>query len=126
MNGERGQHARTLPFPEIPSHQERRKRLLKCRLESLGLTRQECCITLLLLEDADVCRTLYITKNTLKFHIRNLNRKLGLRNRKDLPALAGRLLSPAAEEPFHKGTGGLILNFAEASVLRQTYSEGES
>ena len=73
---------------------------LKERFEALGLTRQEIRITMMLLEgtgDEELCGQLFISRNTLKFHIRNINRKLGTSGRRELPSFAERLLSPEGE-----------------------------
>ncbi|NLL37881.1 MAG: helix-turn-helix transcriptional regulator [Fretibacterium sp.] len=92
----------TLPTPRSPEVPEVREMFLKSRLEALGLTRQECRVALMLLaeeKDTDICEALFISKNTLKFHIRNLNRKLGVANRLELPDLAERLLSDLSAPP---------------------------
>ena len=68
---------------------------LKERFEALGLTRQEIRITMMLLEgtgDEELCGQLFISRNTLKFHIRNINRKLGTFGRRELPSFEERLL----------------------------------
>nr|WP_314719234.1 helix-turn-helix transcriptional regulator [uncultured Fretibacterium sp.] len=73
---------------------------LKERFEALGLTRQEIRITMMLLEgtgDEELCGQLFISRNTLKFHIRNINRKLGTSGRRELPSFAERLLSSEGE-----------------------------
>ncbi len=98
------------PVPAVPIREpdaapsaelsaEERELRLKGRFEALGLTRQECRIALMILNgagDSDLCGELFISKNTLKFHIRNINRKLGIATRRDLPATAQALL---AKEP---------------------------
>lgn len=90
------------PPPDIPpaATDADRELRLKGAFESLGLTRQECRIALMVLDGADdtaLCGELFISKNTLKFHIRNINRKLGIATRRDLPSLAERLLSGEGE-----------------------------
>lgn len=65
---------------------------LRLRLESLGLTRQESSIVLLLLQglkDQEMCTRLVISRNTLKYHLRNIYRKLAISSRKELPGLFG-------------------------------------
>lgn len=69
--------------------------LLKERFEEMKLTRQERRIAMMLLDggtDQAICGALFITKNTLKFHIRNINRKLKIRNRRELPSIARQLM----------------------------------
>lgn len=44
------------------------------------------------LDDTSLCEKLFISQNTLKYHIRNINRKLGIATRRELPSLAERLL----------------------------------
>lgn len=115
--------SRVLPFSILngQNYRYRRECLLKDRLEEQGLTRQECRIALLLLADngdADICGTLFITRNTLKYHIRNLIRKLEIHSRRDLPELSSRLLAPferAQEE--QPGSHGRIIVFAAAAAL---------
>jgi DNA-binding CsgD family transcriptional regulator len=63
---------------------------LRLHLESLGLTRQESSIVLLLLQglkDKEMCARLVISRNTLKYHLRNIYRKLAISSRKELPGL---------------------------------------
>lgn len=75
---------------------------LKDHFESLGLTRQESRIALMLLDgldDTGLCEKLFISKNTLKYHIRNINRKLGIATRRELPSLAERLLGSEPDQP---------------------------
>ena len=40
-----------------------------------------------------ICSQLFISKNTLKFHIRNILRKLDIPNRQELPGLVVRALT---------------------------------
>ena len=92
----------TVPSASPPAEEpaDRELRLKGC-FEALGLTRQECRIALMILEgagDPELCGELFISKNTLKFHIRNINRKLGVASRRELPALADRLLSAHSEQ----------------------------
>ncbi len=52
-----------------------------------NLTRQETEIALLLLKgqkDRNICSMLFITQNTLKYHLRNIYRKTGTANRLEL------------------------------------------
>lgn len=104
---------------------DERERLLKSGFEELGLTRQECRIALMLLNgggNGDICGELYITRNTLKFHIRNINRKLGIRSRSELLGLAVRL-TPRFEGARAPG-GGRVIDFAEAAAFyRQSCGE---
>ena len=91
------------PTPDIPtetSSPDRKLRLKGC-FESLGLTRQESRIAMMILDGADdavLCGALFISKNTLKFHIRNINRKLGIATRRELPSLAERLVASGRNE----------------------------
>ena len=69
---------------------------VKERFEEMDLTPQERRIAMMLLEggsSADICGRLFITINTLKFHIRHINRKLGIGSRLELPGLVRRLLT---------------------------------
>ncbi len=80
--------------PELDAAE--RELLLKGIFESFGLTRQESRVALLLLDgagDEELCNTLFISKNTLKYHIRNLIRKLDISGRKELPGLVERALA---------------------------------
>ena len=59
----------------------------RMRLLPYNLTRQETEISLLLLEgnkDESICSSLFISRNTLKFHLRNIYRKIGIANRTEL------------------------------------------
>ncbi|MDI9388311.1 MAG: helix-turn-helix transcriptional regulator [Synergistota bacterium] len=61
--------------------------LLRARLMEFNLTRQETEVAVLLLEghkDRSICSTLFITQNTLKYHLRNVYRKTGTANRLEL------------------------------------------
>ncbi|MDI9369400.1 MAG: helix-turn-helix transcriptional regulator [Synergistaceae bacterium] len=61
--------------------------LLRARLMEFNLTRQETEIALLLLKgqkDRNICSMLFITQNTLKYHLRNIYRKTGTANRLEL------------------------------------------
>lgn len=74
----------------LPENLEEREVLLKGIFDSFGLTRQESRVGCLLFEgtgDEEVCEALFISRNTLKYHIRNLLRKLEISNRKELPDL---------------------------------------
>lgn len=79
------------PAPSLlPENLEEREVILKGIFDSFGLTRQESRVSLLLLDgagDEEVCETLFISRNTLKYHIRNLLRKLEIPSRKELPDL---------------------------------------
>ncbi|MFA7620672.1 MAG: helix-turn-helix transcriptional regulator, partial [Aminobacteriaceae bacterium] len=60
---------------------------LRAKLMEFNLTRQETEIALLLLKgqkDRSICSMLFITQNTLKYHLRNIYRKTGTANRLDL------------------------------------------
>ena len=86
----------------------------------MGLTRQECRIALLILDgggNGDICSELYITRNTLKFHIRNINRKLGIRSRRELIGIAMRMLPRPGGTPDGLGTRGRIIDFTEAAAF---------
>ena len=64
----------------------------RLKLLERGLTRQETEITLLLLRglrDMSICSLLYISRNTLKYHLRNIYRKTGSGNRRELRASLG-------------------------------------
>lgn len=70
--------------------------LIKGIFDAFGLTRQESKVAFLLLDGAGddrICGELYISKNTLKYHIRNLIRKLNIPSRRELPPLVGRALA---------------------------------
>ncbi len=74
------------PAKETPpdKEEEMRRRL---KLMEFGLTRQETEIALLLLKgfkDMNICSLLYISQNTLKYHLRNIYRKTGSGNRREL------------------------------------------
>lgn len=59
----------------------------RMRLLQYNLTRQETEIALLLLDgnkDSSICSSLFISRNTLKFHLRNIYRKIGIANRTEL------------------------------------------
>lgn len=61
--------------------------LLRMKLMEFNLTRQETEIALLLLQglkDRTICSALYISQNTLKYHLRNIYRKTGSANRLEL------------------------------------------
>ncbi|MGI6253959.1 MAG: helix-turn-helix domain-containing protein [Aminivibrio sp.] len=70
------------PKGEKEIEMERRMQLL-----DYNLTRQETEIALLLLDgakDLNICSLLYISQNTLKYHLRNIYRKTGFSNRREL------------------------------------------
>ena len=59
----------------------------RMQLMDFNLTRQETEIALLLLDgakDLNICSLLYISQNTLKYHLRNIYRKTGYSNRREL------------------------------------------
>lgn len=70
--------------------------LIKGIFDAFGLTRQENKVAFLLLDGVgndQICSQLFISKNTLKFHIRNILRKLDIPNRQELPGLVVRALA---------------------------------
>ncbi len=74
------------PAKEAPPEKEEEMRR-RLKLMEFGLTRQETEITLLLLKglkDMNICSLLYISQNTLKYHLRNIYRKTGSGNRREL------------------------------------------
>jgi DNA-binding CsgD family transcriptional regulator len=71
--------------PEQKEKEEEMGRRMK--LIKFNLTRQETEIALLLLKgakDLNICSLLYISQNTLKYHLRNIYRKTGSGNRREL------------------------------------------
>jgi len=74
--------------PDDENGQEKESEMhLRMRLLEFNLTRQETEIALLLLQglkDRNICSILYISKNTLKYHLRNIYRKTGSANRLEL------------------------------------------
>ena len=63
---------------------------LRMKLMEFNLTRQETEIALLLLKgakDLNICSLLYISRNTLKYHLRNIYRKTGSSNRRQLKSI---------------------------------------
>ena len=59
----------------------------RMRLLPYNLTRQETEIVLLLLKgnkDSSICSSLFIARNTLKYHLRNIYRKMEIANRTEL------------------------------------------
>ena len=71
--------------PEGKEKEEEMGRRMK--LMEFNLTRQETEIALLLLKgakDLNICSLLYISQNTLKYHLRNIYRKTGSSNRREL------------------------------------------
>ena len=71
--------------PEVKEKEEEMGRRMK--LMEFNLTRQETEIALLLLKgakDLNICSLLYISQNTLKYHLRNIYRKTGSSNRREL------------------------------------------
>ena len=60
---------------------------LEAHFRELGLTRQQAMIAALLARktpDATICDTLNISPSTLKTHIRNIHRRLGISSRHEL------------------------------------------
>jgi len=82
-----------LPDPQIREEEaENREEEARLRMEFVqwSLTRQETEIALLLLKglkDMNICSLLYISRNTLKYHLRNIYRKTGVSNRRELKKL---------------------------------------
>ncbi len=75
------------PFPEENAKEKESEILLRMKLMEFNLTRQETEIVLLLLQglkDRTICSALYISQNTLKYHLRNIYRKTGSANRLEL------------------------------------------
>lgn len=110
----------SFPVARFRGWRYERERLLKCGFEEMGLTRQECRIALLILDgggNGDICGELYITRNTLKFHIRNINRKLGIHGRRELFDVAMGMLPRPGGSPDGSGTRGRIINFMEAAAF---------
>ena len=82
---------------------------MTCRMRILpyNLTRQETEIVLLLLQgnkDSSICSSLFIARNTLKFHLRNIYRKTGIANRTELKKEI--LQAPSSEHPLADTSGG--------------------
>lgn len=77
-----------MPHPHEESALEKEEEmLLRMKLMEFNLTRQETEIALLLLQglkDRNICLLLYISQNTLKYHLRNIYRKTGSANRLEL------------------------------------------
>lgn len=77
-----------MPHPHEESASEKEEEmLLRMKLMEFNLTRQETEIALLLLQglkDRNICSLLYISQNTLKYHLRNIYRKTGSANRLEL------------------------------------------
>ena len=126
MEQQRREGSCILSFPVVRfrGFGDERERLLKWGFEELGLTRQECRIALMILKGSGneaICGELYITRNTLKFHIRNVNRKLGIRNREELFALSLRLTRP--QEGAARGRGKVICLSEAAAFYRQRCRE---
>ena len=110
----------SFPVARIRGCGDEKERLLKCGFEEMGLTRQECRIALLILDgggNGDICSELYITRNTLKFHIRNINRKLGIHGRRELVGIAMRMLPRPGGTPGGSGVRGRIINLMEAAAF---------
>lgn len=63
------------------------------KLTHFGLTSRETDVALLLLRDfrdASICASLFISRNTLKYHLRNIYRKTETGNRRELRDVVGR------------------------------------
>lgn len=104
-----------------------RERLLKEEFEARGLTRQECRIALMLLNgctNETIRSELYITRNTLKFHIRNINRKLDVHSHRELLGLSMRLLPRPGRGP--DGSGGRIVRLSDAAAFYRQQCGEES
>ncbi len=88
--GRTGEEAEAAPADEPPSSEKDEKEgemARRIRLMAYRLTRQETEISLLLLQgknDGIICSELFISRNTLKFHLRNIYRKTGIANRTEL------------------------------------------
>lgn len=75
------------PLPPKASNLEECERFFR----QMGLTRQQALIAAMLAQkrqDADICASLNISPHTLKTHIRNILRRLGISSRHELPWLA--------------------------------------
>ncbi len=62
------------------------------KLARFGLTSRETDVALLLLggfRDASICASLFISRNTLKYHLRNIYRKTETGNRRELRDVVG-------------------------------------
>jgi DNA-binding CsgD family transcriptional regulator len=62
------------------------------KLTHFGLTSRETDVALLLLRgfrDASICASLFISRNTLKYHLRNIYRKTETGNRRELRDVVG-------------------------------------
>ncbi len=85
--GESNCEAGERPADEIEKEQDM---ALRMKLMEFNLTRQETEIALLLLKgakDLNICSLLYISRNTLKYHLRNIYRKTGSSNRRQLKSI---------------------------------------
>ncbi len=72
--------------------------LLREHFMARCLTKQETRITFMLIEgigDDEISTELFISRNTIKFHVRNIIRKLEIANRRELPSLISRVISSA-------------------------------
>ena len=73
---------------------------LEAHFRELGLTRQQAMIAALLARktpDATICDNLNISPSTLKTHIRNIHRRLGISSRHELAWLV--TANPAGDAP---------------------------
>ncbi|MEA4881733.1 MAG: helix-turn-helix transcriptional regulator, partial [Synergistaceae bacterium] len=73
----------------LPAQKDEMEEEMTCRMRLLpyNLTRQETEIALLLLKgnnDSSICSSLFIARNTLKYHLRNIYRKMEIANRTEL------------------------------------------
>ncbi len=85
------QERKAHPHEESASEKEE-EMLLRMKLMEFNLTRQETEIALLLLQgfkDRSICSSLFISQNTLKYHLRNIYRKTGSANRLELKNILG-------------------------------------
>lgn len=109
--GVRGQTERNSFGEEmaLPAQKNGMEEEMTCRMRILpyNLTRQETEIVLLLLQgnkDNSICSSLFISRNTLKFHLRNIYRKTGIANRTELK---NEILQPtSSEHPLSDTSGG--------------------
>ena len=75
------------PLPPKAPNLEESERFFR----QMGLTRQQALSAAMLAQkrqDADICASLNISPHTLKTHIRNILRRLGISSRHELPWLA--------------------------------------
>ena len=93
---------------------------LAAYFEGMDLTRQERRVAVMLAESKsakEICSTIFITENTLKYHVRNINRKLGIRTRRELPGLLAALTSEAERRGW-LGRPAKVVSLAEFRARR--------